>query len=429
MIRSPWLRAGVVFLFGIITAILAGCGAAEPKSQAAAAGAAPPPTVQVAEVQQRDITLTSEWIGSMDGYINGQIQPHVSGYLTKQNYREGSTVHKGDVLFEIDARPFQVALDQSRAQLAQAQAQLLQSQSQVTQTQAVINQAKAQLAKIEQDIKRDTPLAQAKAIAQSKLDDDTQARSAAEAAVSAAEAQSASAQSGVVAVQSAVQAAKAAVDQAELNLSYTKITSLVDGVAGIAKAQIGDLVTTTTVLTSVSQLDPIKVYFPISEQDYLRAQKIKPGAASATPLDGIPLTLVLADGSIYPRTGKVLWVDRQIDTGTGTIRVVSEFPNPGNILRPGEYGKVRATTESRRNALLVPQSGVVELQGNYQVAVVTGGNKVEIHPIKVDVPFEGNWIVREGINAGDRVVVGGMQYAQPGVTVNPVSAGATAKDH
>jgi len=429
MKRSPGLRAGVASIFVFITAILAGCSTAETKSQPAAAGAAPAPTVQVAQVEQRDITLTSEWIGSMDGYVNGQIQPHVSGYLTKQNYREGSPVHKGDVLFEIDARPFQVALDQSRAQLAQAQAQLLQSQSQVTQTQALITQAKAQLAKIEQDIKRDTPLAEAKAIAQSKLDDDLQARSGAEASVSAAQAQSASAQSGVVGAQSAVQAAKAAVDQAELNLSYTKITSLVDGIAGIAKAQIGDLVTTTTVLTSVSQLHPIKVYFPISEQDYLRAQKIKPGAASATPLDGIPLTLVLADGSIYPRTGKVLWVDRQIDTGTGTIRVVSEFPNPGNILRPGQYGKIRATTESRRNALLVPQSGVVELQGNYQVAVVTTGNKIEIHPIKVDAPFEGSWIVREGVTSGDRIVVGGMQYAQPGATVNPVSAGATAKDH
>jgi membrane fusion protein (multidrug efflux system) len=429
MKRSPGLRAGVIFIFVIITAIFAGCSTAETKSQPASAGAAPSPTVQVAQVEQRDITLTSEWIGSMDGYVNGQIQPHVSGYLTKQNYREGSAVHKGEVLFEIDARPFQVALDQSRAQLAQAQAQLLQSQSQVTQTQAVISQAKAQLAKIEQDIKRDTPLAEAKAIAQSKLDDDLQARSGAEAAVAAAQAQSAASQSGVVAAQSAVQAAKAAVDQAELNLSYTKITSLVDGIAGIAKAQIGDLVATTTVLTSVSQLDPIKVYFPISEQDYLRAQKIKPGAASATPLDGIPLTLVLADGSIYPRTGKVLWVDRQIDTGTGTIRVVSEFPNPGNILRPGQYGKIRATTESRRNALLVPQSGVVELQGNYQVVVVTAGNKVEIHPIKVDAPFEGSWIVREGVAAGDRIVVGGMQYAQPGATVNPVSAGATAKDH
>ena len=429
MKRSPGLRTGVTFLLVVITAAIAGCGSAETKSQAASAGAAPPPTVQVAEIEQRDISLTSEWIGSMDGYVNGQIQPHVSGYLTKQNYREGSAVHKGDVLFEIDARPFQVALDQSRAQQAQAQAQLMQTQSQLTQTQALINQAKAQLAKIEQDIARDTPLAQAKAIAQSRLDDDLQARSGAEAAVAAAQAQSAAAQSGVVAAQSAVQAAKAAVEQAELNLSYTKITSLVDGIAGIAKAQIGDLVATTTVLTSVSQLDPIKVYFPISEQDYLRAQKVKPGAQSAIPLDGIPLTLVLADGSVYPRTGKVLWVDRQIDTSTGTIRVVSEFPNPGNILRPGQYGKVRATTESRHKALLAPQAGVVEVQGNYQVAVVTSGNRIEIHPIKVDAPFESNWIVREGVAPGDRIVVGGMQYAQPGATVNPVPAVATAKDH
>jgi membrane fusion protein, multidrug efflux system len=324
MFRIPRFRGGLALLIMSLILTFAGCSApAETKAQAAG----PPPTVQVAAVEQRDVTLTSEWIGSMDGYVNARIQPHVTGYLVRENYREGSFVRNGDVLFEIDPRPFQAALDQSRAQLAQAK-------SQQTQAQAQIIQAKAQLAKAEQDVTRDTPLAQGRAIAQSKLDDDMQARAGSAAGVAAAEATAA-------ASQSAVEAAQAALEQAQLNLSFTKITSLVDGVAGLAQAQIGDLVETTTVLTSVSQVDPIKVYFPISEQDYLRDQRNRSTAGNA-PLTGVPLTLVLSDGSVYPRQGKVLWADRQVDTGTGTIRLAAAFPNPGNVLRPGQFAKVRA---------------------------------------------------------------------------------------
>jgi membrane fusion protein (multidrug efflux system) len=329
----------------------------------------------------------------MDGYVNAQIQSHVSGYLIRQDYREGSVVRKGELLFEIDPRPFQATLDQNQAQLAQAQAQ-------VTQTQA-------QLSKASQDVARDTPLAEAKAIAQSQLDDDLQAKAGAAAAVAAA--------------QSAVGAAKAAVEQAELNLSFTKITSMVDGVAGIAQAQIGDLVATTTVLTSVSQVDPIKVYFPISEQDYLRAQKIVPTVAKgqAPPLEGVPLTLLLADGSVYPHMGRVLWTDRQVDPSTGTIRVAAAFPNSGNILRPGEYGRVRAVTEMRHDALLVPQAAVTELQGTFQAAVVGSDNKVKIQNLQVGSQVGSNWIVTQGVSAGDRVVVGGVQFARQGAVVNP----------
>jgi len=329
----------------------------------------------------------------MDGYVNAQIQSHVAGYLVRQNYREGSVVRKGDLLFEIDPRPFQAILDQNQAQLAQNQAQVIQAQS--------------QLAKATQDVNRDAPLAEAKAIAQSDLDNDLQAKAGAEAAVGAAEA--------------AVKAAKAAVEQAQLNLSFTKITSMVDGVAGIAQAQIGDLVATTTVLTSVSQVDPIKVYFPISEQDYLRAQKIQ-GAGTGSqslPLEGVPLTLLLADGSVYPRSGKVLWTDRQMDSSTGTIRVAAAFPNSGNILRPGEYGRIRAVTEVRHNALLVPQSAVTELQGSFQVAVVGSDNKVKIQPVQVGSQVGSDWIITQGDRASDRVMVAGMQYARHGVAVNP----------
>jgi membrane fusion protein (multidrug efflux system) len=351
----------------------------------------------VASVQQRDVPLTSEWIASMDGYVNAQIQPHVSGYLVRQNYREGSFVHKGDVLFEIDPRPFQAALDQSKGQLAQAEAQ--------------INQAQAQLAKSTQDVGRDTPLAQAKAIAQSELDDDLQAKAGAAAAVIAAEA--------------ATTAAKAAVEQAQLNLSFTKIISLVDGVAGIAQAQIGDLVSTSTVLTSVSQVQPIKVYFSMSEQDYLRSRQAKGGGA-APPLEGVPLTLLLADGSTYPEKGKVLWTDRQVDQSTGTIRVAAAFPNKNNLLRPGEYGRVRAVTTMEHNALLVPQAGVTELQGTYQVALVEPDNKVKIQQVQVGPQVGSEWIITQGVGASDRVVVGGIQYARPGATVKPEAAPAAA---
>jgi membrane fusion protein, multidrug efflux system len=389
MWQSHRLRSGL-FLLAFPMLCLSGCGNS-PQNSSQAAGK--PPGVQVALVERRDVSLTSEWIATMDGYVNAQIQSHVSGYLIRQNYREGSVVRRGELLFEIDPRPFQATLDQGRAQLAQTQAQVIQAQ--------------AQLAKAAQDVDRDTPLAEAKAIAQSEMDDDQQAKAGAIAAVAAA--------------QAAVTAAKAAVEQAQLNLSFTQITSMVDGVAGIAQAQIGDLVATTTVLTSVSQVDPIKVYFPISEQDYLRAQKIHAtGAGSqALPLEGVPLTLLLADGSVYPRAGKVLWTDRQMDASTGTMRVAASFPNSGNILRPGGYGRVRAVTEVRHGALLVPQAAVTELQGSFQVAVVGPDNEVKIQAVQVGSQVGSDWIVTQGIDASDRVMVGGMQYARPGATVNP----------
>jgi RND family efflux transporter MFP subunit len=397
MLRGLWLRGMCLLFVGFLAAILSGCGG---DAKSASQAGAPPPTVQVAVVQQRDVSLASEWIATMDGYVNSQIQPQVTGYLIRQDYREGSVVHKGQLLFEIDPRPFQAALDQFKAQLVQAEAQVVQAQ--------------AQLVKAQQDVTRDTPLAEAKAIAQSQMDDDLQARNGAAAAVAS--------------FQATVGAARAAVEQAELNLSFTKIVSLVDGVAGIAQAQIGNLVSPTTVLTSVSQVDPIKVYFPMGEQDYLKAQKAHIGgtAGQVLPLEGVPLTLILADGSTYPSTGKVLWTDRQVDTTTGTIRVAAAFPNKSGVLRPGQYGRVRAVTENRHNAILVPQAAVTELQGTFQTAVVGPDNKVTIQNIQVGSQVGADWIVTQGVNAGDHVIVGGMQYARPGATVTPVPAPATA---
>ncbi|MGH9572844.1 MAG: efflux RND transporter periplasmic adaptor subunit [Candidatus Acidiferrales bacterium] len=395
--------------FGVIAGVLllavgvvGGLGGCRGKAEANSPAGGFVPTVDVASVQQRDVPLTSEWIASLDGYVNAQIQPHVSGYLIRQEYKEGSFVHKGDVLFEIDPRPFQAALDQSKGQLAQAEAQ--------------INQAQAQLAKATQDVARDTPLAEAKAIAQSELDDDLQAKAGASAAVTAA--------------QAATTAAKAAVEQAQLNLSFTKITSLIDGVAGIAQAQIGDLVSTSTVLTSVSQVQPIKVYFSMSEQDYLHAQEGTGGKVrgDVLPLAGVPLTLILADGSVYPHTGKVLWTDRQIDPGTGTIRVAAAFPNNNNVLRPGEYGRVRAVTQVRHNALIVPQAAVTELQGTYSVAVVGPDNKVAVQQVQVGPQVGPNWIITQGLSANEKVMVGGLQYARPGAMVNPKPVAAAAPE-
>jgi membrane fusion protein, multidrug efflux system len=399
MLHDRKMQLAVLSFIGtLILLSLSGCG---PTTRASSQAAAPPPKVQVAVVQQRDVSLTSEWIATLDGYINAQIKPHVTGYLIRQDYREGSAVSKGQVLFEIDPRPFQAALDQAQGELAQTLAQVIQAQ--------------AQLAKTAQDVARDTPLAEVKAIAQSQLDNDLQAKAGAEAAVAAAKA--------------AVMAAKAAVEQAQLNLSFTKITSLVDGVAGIAQAQIGDLVSTSSILTSVSQVDPIKVYFPMSEQDYLRAQKIgTAGVDERTPLKGVPLTLILADNNIYPYKGHILWTDRQVDPSTGTIRIAAGFPNPGNILRPGEYGRVRAATDERHGALLAPQAAVTELQGSYQVAVVGSDNKVKIQTVRIGPQVGPDWIINQGLEVGDRVVVGGTQFARPGATVNPMPVSTAAKE-
>jgi membrane fusion protein (multidrug efflux system) len=319
-------------------------------------------------------------VATLEGFTTAQIQPQVTGYLIRQNYQEGSYVHKDDVLFEIDPRPFQALLDQAKGQLAQA---------------------KAQLGLADINVKRDTPVAQLHAIPQSQLDNDTQAKLAAEAAVEAAE---------------------AAVEQAQLNLDFTKVRSLVDGIAGIAQTQIGNLVSTTTVLTTVSKVDPIKVYFPISEQEYLRlGAKISGNVNLLSSATTVPLELVLADGSVFPQKGKIIFADREVDPQTGTIRIVGSFPNPGNVLRPGQFGRVRAVTAYRKNALLVPQRAVTELQGQHQVAVVGSDNKVSIHNVTVADRVGSMWVISDGLEPGDRVITEGVQKVAEGAPVNPVA--------
>jgi membrane fusion protein (multidrug efflux system) len=340
--------------------------------------------VEVASVVQKDVPIYGEWVATLDGYVNAQIQPQVTGYIVDQTYKEGSFVRKGQILFQIDTRPFQALLDQAKAQLAQAQAQ----------------SGKTQL-----DVDRDTPLAKERAIAQSQLDNDIQANLAAKASVKAAEAQ---------------------VEQAQLNLDFTHVTSLVDGIAGIAQVQIGNLVNPTTALTSVSQVNPIKAYFPISEQEYMHyAARINAHNQQEVPSDAPPFDLVLADGTVYPQKGRLLLTNRQVDVTTGSIQLVCAFPNPNNILRPGQFGRVRAAGETRTGALLVPQRAVTELQGTYQVAVVED-DKVSLLPVKVGERVGAMWIIESGLRPGQLVVVEGLQKVRDGspVKIKQTTSGA-----
>jgi len=349
--------------------------------------AAMAPEVEVTPVTQQDVPLYTECIATLDGYVNAQIQPQVSGYLMKQDYREGTFVHKGDLLFEVDPRPFEAALQQSKGQLAQAE---------------------AQLGKTKLDVARDTPLARASAIPQAQLDNDIQAYEAAEAMVASAQAQ---------------------VEQADLNVGFTKVRSLIDGVAGLAKGQIGDLVGPTTVLTTVSQVEPIKAYFAISEQQYLKLADRISAVAEGRRRGGDQkiLELVLSDGSVYPRRGVVVLADRQVDVKTGTIRMAGAFENPGGILRPGMFGRIRAVTGVDKAALLVPQRSVVEAQGSYSVVVVDSNNQASIRPVKTGERVGQMWVITEGIKAGEQVIAEGMQKAREGATVRPKQFNSTGQ--
>ncbi|PYX80645.1 MAG: efflux transporter periplasmic adaptor subunit [Acidobacteria bacterium] len=374
LIASAHHNAIKLVLLGGFLLFLAGCGGSK------AAPAPPLPVVEVATVVQQDTPIYSEWVAILDGYVNAQIQPHVAGYIIEQNYKEGSVVRKGDVLFEIDPRPFKAALDQAKAQLAQAEAQL----------------GKASL-----DVERDTPLAEARAIARSQLDTEIQAK---------------------LGTQALVEAANANVEQAQLNLEWTKVTSLVSGIAGMAQVQIGNLVGPNSVLTSVSQVDPIKAYFTVSEQQFTDFHRRFPTQASVEEQRRhMPLELLLADGSVYERPGTIYFADREVNPATGAIRIAGVFPNPSNLLRPGGYGRVRASAKTQNGALLVPQRAVIELQGSRQVAVVGSDDKISIRPVTVGERIGNLWIVTEGLKPGERVVVEGLMKVRDGTPVKVVS--------
>jgi membrane fusion protein (multidrug efflux system) len=370
--RSHWVP-------GILAvALVAGaCGKKEPPKM-------PPPVVAVAPVVQKDVPIYGEWIGTLDGFVNAEIRPQVEGYLLRQVYKEGSYVRKGDLLFEIDPRQFQASYDQARGNLAQYEAQLANAKTTVA---------------------RYRPLAKDKAISQQELDDaETRERTAAANVVTT----------------------KAALEQAQLNLGWCQVTSPVDGISGIAKSQVGDLVNRMTVMTTVSQVDPIKVYFNPSEQQYMawvreHGPLNRENEARRAKEDGA-LELILADGTVYNHRGTGYLAGREIDVKTGTIMLAGLFPNPGNVLRPGQYGKVRVAMDMTKGALLVPQRAVTELQGAFQVGVVGADNKVVIKAVETGPKVGSLWVISKGLSPNDRVIVEGMQKVKPGMEVKPEDA-------
>lgn len=359
----------ITALLAVLSAPWSGC------REKQEAKAPPPMDVLVAEVVAKPVPVYGEWIGTITGFINAQIRPQVKGYLLSKDYKEGDLVKQGDLLFQIDPREFQALVDQAKGQVAQNQALL----------------GKTQL-----DVARYQPLAKEGAVSQQELDNAIQAN---------------------LRNQAAVEAAQAALQQAQLNLSWTKVTSPIDGISGIAIAQIGDLVDISTLLTTVSQLEPIKVVFPVSEQEYLRFARARLNNQN-TPREGA-LQLILADGTVYPKEGKVSVVGREIDPRTGTLTIEGMFPNPDNVLRPGGYAKVRAVIDDLPNALVVPQAAIKDYQGSAQVAVVTPENKVEMRNVTTGPRYGTEWVITAGLKAGERVVAEGLQKVRGGVTVAP----------
>ena len=429
----------------VIAALAAGCG-----DRSGAAGPPPPAAVRVEPVVERDVPISSEWVGTLVGYINAQIRARVSGHLVSQNYNEGSLVKTGDLLFQVDPRPFQTAVDQADAklrlaesQVSQAKAQVSASEAQVEQARATVVQGEAQVKRAEAtqrqtelDVARYTPLVQRGSVSEQELDNAVQGNLANLAAVAATRAAVLNAQASVTQAQAALEkaradvqtqqanvaAARAALADARLNLGYTKMISPITGIAGFRGANIGDFVgpSDATALTTVSQVDPIYAQFPISEQRALAVFR-RWDADPRAPRD-IELELILADGSVYPTRGRAAALDRQVDVTTGTVLARGTFPNPGNVLRPGQYAKVRAVVEVKKNALLVPQRAVQDLQGVHQVAVVGADETVDVRTVQVDARVGSLWIITKGLKAGERVIVEGVDRVRAGQKVRPASS-------
>jgi RND family efflux transporter MFP subunit len=396
MLSKHKVWVAVVFGLLVIGVIY---GVMRPKN---ATGAQPaPPDVSVALVAQQDVPIFGEWIGTLDGFTNADVRAQVSGYLMKQGYQEGAFVKQGQLLFEIDPRPFQAVLDQALGQLAQARAQLANAQAVQHRT--------------ELDVNRYTPLAAEQAASQQDLDNAIQNDLAARATVATAQAQ--------------IKSAEAAVETAQINLDFTRLIAPIDGIAGQAQLQVGALVNPGSgPVTSVSTVDPIKVYFTVSEREYLEWNRRFPTETSRLAADkSLKLELILADGLPYAQPGSFYFADRQVNQSTGAIRLAGLFPNPGNILRPGGYGKVRTAVRIQKDALLIPQRAVTELQGGYQVAVVDAENKVNVRTVKVGDRVGSQWIITDGLKQGERVVVEGAQRLRPGMPVNPKPYGAESK--
>ena len=434
-LRSVFLRHKLsVSAISVVTVAILGALIIAGRSNRPAQAAPRPPDVEVVRVEQKDVPVYSEWIGTTEGMVNADIKAQVTGYLLRQDYQEGSFVRKGQLLFEIDPRPFQALVNQAKGDLAKSESQVQQAITQLDQALAQLAQANSQLMQAEAnqrktqlDVNKYTPLLEQKAVTQQDFDNADQANDAARAQVEVVKSQIKAATAGVgtakaaiIAAKAQVESSQAAVRTSELNLGFTRIISPIDGIAGIAQAQVGNLISTTSPpLTTVSTVDPIKVFFTLSEQQYLAFNKrnlieARRGASVAQ----IELELILADGSNYPESGRFFFADRQVDQKTGAIRLAGIFPNPGNVLRPGQYGRVRAVTATKPAALLVPQRAVSELQGSYQVAVVGGDNKIELRTVKVGERSGSMWVIEDGLKDGETVVVEGIQRVKAGTIVN-----------
>ena len=423
----------LTFALAIVSLLVVAALVGFARSNKPAAAAPRPLEVEVVPVEQTNVSIYREWIGTTDGMVNAEIKAQVTGYLLRQDFKEGSVVKKGQLLFEIDPRPFQAAVDQANGQVAQFQGQLEQATSQVTQAEAQLSQANSQLlqaqaqvaqaeanqVKTQLDVDKYRPLAEQKAVTQQEYDNATQANVVSKAQVEAARAQLANvkaqvgtAKAGISTVKGQLENAKAIVNTAVLNLGFTRITAPIDGIVGIATAQVGNLVNTTSgPLTTVSTVDPIKVYFTLSEQEYLNYTR------QSDQLD--QLELILSDGTTYAEKGKFYFADREVDPKTGAIRMAGVFPNAGNLLRPGQYGRVRAVTSVKEEALLIPQRAVTELQGIYQVAVVEPNNQINIRAVKLGEKSGAMWVVEDGLKPGESVVAEGTLKVRPGMTVSP----------
>jgi len=397
-IYSPLSRA----LIGLVVTFSLALSSSACRKEEKAAGSPEAPVVEVVEVTRQDVPIYDEWVGTLDGMVNASIRAQVSGYLIKQNYRDGDLVKKGQLLFEIDPRPFEAALSQAQGTLDQSRGSLDQAIAGVDIQDARWGIAKANLARVR-------PLAEQNAVSQKDLDDAIGAEQSTRASVLAAKA-------AVLAARASVTAAQANVEKAKLDLGFTRIISPIEGIAGIAKAQIGDLVGpgSTEELTTVSAVDPIKVYVALSEQEYLRAAETQ-----RSEREEISLEMILSGGSVYPHKGEIAFADRHVDVKTGTIRVATVFPNPGNMLRPGQFARLRAKRGVKRGACVIPQRAVTEVQGKYLVTVVGPENKAAIRPVKVGERFGQLWVVDEGLEAGEKVVVEGTQKVREGMVVSP----------
>jgi len=410
----PW----ALTLFAL--SILIGNGCKEKKVESTTPA---PPEVEVIRVAPQDVPITKEWVATLKGFVNADIRSKVSGYLLRQDYVNGTVVSKGTLLFEIDPRPFQAEVDQAKANLEEARGALAQARAGLLEAKANQQKTEAAQGKTEIDVKRYTPLAKAKAISQEELDNAQQANLAANAQVDAAKASVSTASATIDARSASVDAARAALENAQLNLGYTKIVSPINGIAGIANAQVGDLVgpTTPTPLTTVSTADPILAQFAAAEQEYLSVVRGtgKTTSAAQAAVKRLNFDLVLADGTEFPYKGRLQYIDREVDVRTGSINIQVAFPNPGNVLRPGGYGTIRSVVRTQRSAIAVPQRALTELQGRYMVAVVGDQDKVTIRQVKPGEQVGSLWVIQDGLKAGERIVVEGTQKVKEGMQVVP----------